>query len=241
MNCREARRTLYISEYPRLITKELIEAREHLSGCEECRRFMEDERRFKEILRERIYREKAPEELRARIFNAIEKRESRRFFPRMIFIALSILFFILIGYAGSIYLRKPDLIELMVDDYLKLLPSSENIIYTSNSGEVKRWFKGKLGFPVIIPEIKAKLLGGRVCSIKRRRLALLFYEYKGYPFGIFITDRLKGLRTGKEVYINGKRVTVGYLRGCTLVFWKQRGLYYLLICDLKISEIKEIL
>ncbi len=62
MNCNNARKTTYLSEYPEVVDQDVLEAKRHIKECRECRKFIEGEKSFGSLLRNTVKKETAPAE-----------------------------------------------------------------------------------------------------------------------------------------------------------------------------------
>ena len=116
-------------------------------------------------------------------------------------------------------------------------------ISSSSTDEIKAWFRGKVDFSVNVPDISAKLKGGRLCLLDKKRLALLFYEHNGSLLSLFISDgiNIQKIENGKEVLLGGKEMLFIEERGYNLLLWQDRGLTYALVSELSFEEIKRLI
>ncbi len=244
MNCNSARKILYTSEYPEVVKNETVEARRHVNRCYECKEFMEGEERFASTLRNSFKREVVPEELKNLILN--KKKDKRLPFIGIykgVALAASILILVIAGYLFLQNYNKDSFLQIIVQDHVKFMPSPGKQINTSDPRELKSWFRGRVDFPVSAENIKARLIGGRLCSINKRRAALLFYKYKNTPLSLYI---IKGsapyeFKSMKEVVLRDKEVRYKNLNGYTIVLWCEKGLTCALVSELDLVEIRNII
>lgn len=243
MNCNNARKTTYISEYPEVVSEYIIEAKRHIKECRECREFIDGEKSFGSLLRNAVKKEPVPEELKERILNAGKtKKTSFKQTYRMLAAAILILILTIGGYMYSIHIKSDSILEKILNDHIKFLPVPQAHITSSNPDEVAEWFRGKVNFPVMPPSISAAIKGGRLCLLGKKHFALLFYEYNGSPVSVFITDgNIPGdLKTKKEVMLKDNKAYALYKSGYTILLWEDRGLMYSLVSELDVEHIQKI-
>jgi len=242
MNCSEARKVTYLAEYPEAVSPEVIEAKRHLKGCPECKRFFEQERAFSRLLRQNIVREPVPSELRKELLRHVSKRKT---FPKMVYKILSIAAVLMLLTAGYIYKLHSDIKSFVMDiinDHINFLPYSGIQISSQDPLTLQKWFTGKVEFSVVLPELKAEIKGARLCFLRGKRLGLVFYEHKGSPISLFITSGLNPERLwSKEVIIHGKRMKIVEKNGFSLLLWQEKGITYALVSGLDAEELKKII
>lgn len=241
MKCKDARKRTYVSEYPEVVHKELLEARKHIKECPQCRDFFEGEMAFGSLLRNIVKKNEVPPELINRILTMRCRKAVKGVYLRVAAVA-SLLFLVI---AGSLLIPHGDsapVIKQIVNDHMQFLPSSDIQISASASEQVETWFRGKVDFPVRIPQIAARLRGGRLCFLDGKRFALVFYEHADAQISLFITEGMafEKINIGSEEIVKGRKVRFVEDRGYNLLLWKERGLSYALISDLDASEIKKV-
>jgi hypothetical protein len=243
MKCHEVRKAIYLSEYPEPVSNGLLNAKRHVKECLECREFLEGERVFITMLKKAIRKDPVPQELKDQILHT-SKREKK--YVKAIFqwvgIAASILFLVITGYFLTVSRNDSPLLKEIVNDHVQFVLSPDVQIGSSDLGEIKKWFRDKVDFAVVVPNISAKLKGGRLCLLGNKRLALLFYEYGGSQISLFISDHpdLK-VNIGKEVVLNNRKMHIVENRGYNLLLWQEKGLTYVLVSELTFEEIQKII
>lgn len=243
MKCSDARKITYISEYPEVISQDLLDAKRHIKECPKCRVFFEQELAFSSLLKEKVIKDKAPSELRQQLLKPAHIRRRRlKLMHKLIFIAASLMLFFG-GYLLKLHSDTESLIEKIVNDHIGFLSYSGLQISSSDPEEIRAWFKGRIDFGLVLPDISAELRGARLCLLNNKRLALIFYECSGSQLSLFMTTKLNPERLlwGKEVMIKGKKVHVVERKGYNLLLWQERGLTYALVSDLGIDELKKII
>lgn len=225
------------------MNQDILEAKRHIKECRECREFIEGEKSFGSLLRNSVKKEPVPEELKKRILNA-GKTKKTRIKPsyRMLAVAASVLILTLAGYMYFTHTKSDSILEKIVNDHVKFLPIPQTHIKSSDPREVMEWFRGKVNFPVMPPSISAVIKGGRLCLLDKKHFALLFYEYKGSPVSVFITDGNipDDLKTKKEVMLKDKKAYVLHRSGYTILLWEDRGLMYALVSEMDAEQITKI-
>src|SRR5712691_7908645 len=76
MNCSQARNILFPSPEKALVTIETPGAMDHLSECEACQAFFEQQREWSRNLRAKVGAEPAPDALRERMAQLVEKHRA---------------------------------------------------------------------------------------------------------------------------------------------------------------------
>jgi len=242
MKCKDSRRINYSAEYPHVVTGDMLEAKRHINECTECREFFEAEKSFGSLLRQKIVKDKAPDELRQQIFKTSARNIRAKLLYRLLS-AAAILILFAGGYILKMHSDTNSLIGKIVNDHINFLSYSGIQVTSSNPDEVKRWFGGRVDFGVNVPALSARLKGARLCLLDKKRLALLFYEHNGSQISLFMTGELnpERLLSGKEVEVRGKKVRVVEQKGYNLLLWRDRGLTYALVSDLSLDELKKII
>jgi len=260
MKCIKAREVIYMSSESEPFSAEIIEAKEHLKNCPSCAEFFKEEEILKNIIYERTPRERAPQSLRQLVLGITEKE--RIFLTRsaktpgytrlsgMISkLSLTLLFLIfvtssLILYNVSFQERNDSLTSILVEDHKNNIPGDVQIL-SSDPETVKEWFSGKVGFVVNVPKLQGAIfIGGRLCQIEGRRVALLFYEKNGKPLSLFVMDGSLADLNWKDKNVidtDGNSSEVTNKKGCNIVFWREEGIVFALVSDIEKQEILKII
>lgn len=244
MKCKDSRKITYISEYPHVVTEDMLEAKRHLNECRECREFIDGERAFSSMVRGAVKKESVPLELKDKILSIETHRKGHLKKINKIFaVAAAIMLLVTAGYFVLMQKKSPSILDKIVSDHVKFLPSPQTQISTANPDEIKAWFRGRVDFSALPPYMNATLKGGRLCILDKKHFALLFYEYNNTPVSLFITDGkiMDEIKSKKEVALKGRRLYVEQKNGYSIVFWKEKGLVYALVSELDLNEIKKVL
>lgn len=254
MQCDEARKIIYLTPEVEPITRELVEAKEHIRHCHECEGFFREEETLKNLIRERAPREKAPPHVRENILAEIAKRSKQSLSNSVYNISWSvrntraisfglmgiflILLTVLLFYSSLFKQEYKSLASQLAEDHIRNIPEAAQIL-SSEPGSVENWFWGKVDFAVKVPELRgATLVGGRLCHIKNNRVALLFYEKDKRPISLFVMgSSLEDLSSIGRSEIQDKSLHYQSNKGCNLIFWREKGILYGLVSDIKREEL----
>lgn len=256
MNCKEAIKYIYSEAENDASVAERREAKEHVFSCPECRRFFGSEKEIKNLVFEKAPRRKTSLYLKERIFQRIEELERPSYFIRIrsllfapgrnkTFIAIASLFLLLVGLVYLvIYINQDKKSHLIVDEiisqHVKYVDRQSLVdITSSNPRELESWFKDKVNFLVKAPEFDSTgLIGGRLCHIFQKPVAVLVYKNQGQVLSLFVIDQPNlDISSMDMVDIDGKKLCRGFGKGVNLVLWKDRGLVYALVSGMKEMEL----
>lgn len=251
MHCGAARRCLYAMWGSSAgATEEVARAREHVAACAACRDFFAAEEEFRSLIRGRVPRETAPAALRERVLALIAEergapapraRRSSRGSLRRTVGALGLV----AALAGGIWLvqhknRAPSLpfASILVEDHAGNLSSTMEIT-TSDPEAVQQWFREKAGLAFRLPATsEPQLVGGRLCHLQGRKAALIWYRHPQSMVSLYILDAGNAeLSDEQTIALDGKRCIVDARKGYSVVMWKERGLLYGLVSDVRDAEL----
>jgi anti-sigma factor RsiW len=261
MQCGAARKYLYSLETPDSgaealpASAEVAEARAHVAGCAACQEFFAAEQRLSAFLRARAPREKPSATLREQVLARIaEERKpapgaSRGFGQPHRAMVLSLVGVLIISaLLVGLWLSQrrarvtpQQLIAILVDDHAVTFPSRAEIT-SSDSEVVQKWFRGRVDFAIRLPRTSdPQLIGGRLCDLKGRLAALVFYQHPQSRVSLFILDG-SDLRLPEDqlVRIDGKRCLLDARKGYNVVLWQERGLLYSLVSDAHNAELLQL-
>ncbi|MGB7290808.1 MAG: hypothetical protein WBD99_01380 [Thermodesulfobacteriota bacterium] len=254
MDCGEARKIIYTSDGIQARSSDLADAREHLKNCSTCAEFFEIEKGLKDRLKSGAPKEKATASLREHILSMLADQDSApktrvslpsgRFivkaslsFLGVVLVLLSITFI----YRSLSNKESLSLASRLAEDHLRNIPEAVQIS-SSDPRTIEDWFSDKVDFAILVPELmNAKLIGGRLCHLDNKRIALLFYEKEGKPISLFVMDEsyLDGYSQDKVEILRNK-LHNDTEKGCNLIFWRQRGILYALVSDINTEELSNL-
>jgi anti-sigma factor RsiW len=174
---------------------ERADLEQHLRSCAECGKRVEGLRALKHAVGRLEGRASPSEAVQARVAALRFRLEASRR-PRFGRVALAVALAAAIAaalLAIRIWRGSPaaSLSEGLIADHLRYVPEAMPAEVASHDpAEVRRFFAGKLPFEPVVPELgPAELLGGRVCKIDGRKVALLFYQLEHHKLSLYVSDR----------------------------------------------------
>lgn len=260
MKCIKAREVIYMSSESEPFSAEIIEVKEHLKNCPSCAEFFKEEEILKNIIHEKAPRERAPQSLKQLVLAITEKERvfltrsagtssSTRLSGMISKLSFALLFLIfvtssLILYNVSFQERNDSLSSILIEDHMKNIPGHVQIL-SSDPAAVEQWFSGKVDFVVNVPRLQgARFIGGRLCQIEGRRVALLFYEKNGKPLSLFVMDGSLADLNWKDknvIETDGNFSEISNEKGCNIIFWREKGIVFALVSDIEKQEILKII
>lgn len=247
ITCGRARRLMWPGTGPREATAEVVEAREHLSRCDQCRRFLEDMRRMSEQIRARVSRPTAPVEVRDRLFKTIAQARTASGAPplriwrrRRLWQALAAGILVGGSWLGYQALRGgppigagADPVNSIVEDRLR--SQSGPGLASSDSLEVARWLAERLPFAVQIPIFpEARLTGARPIVLSQQSGAVVEYTVQGRVLTYYV---LRGSGSGETSAPH--EVRLASKDGYHVASWVDAGLTHALAATLPGSKLVE--
>src|SRR5574341_686799 len=259
MECGTARRLLYSSQVlhgDKLepVETETKDARLHAEQCAACRQFFAAEKSLSALLRKHAPREAASSILREQVLGRIaEEQEKARQPSRWSFLhrrsaMLVLALFLLVGllFAG-LWLRSrhtqesEQLASILVDDHVRYQSAATEV--TSTEPEViNAWFRDRVRFSVQPPRLAdSSLVGGRLCNLQGHPAALVFYRRPQSMISLFVLDG-SGIEMPREhlIALDERPCFVATERGYNVVMWKERGLLYALVSDIRSADLLQL-
>jgi anti-sigma factor RsiW len=173
---------------------EELDLRRHLDVCEVCRAQVDGLLALKQAVAGSAEVRPVPHTLRERL-GTLDQRRARRWMGGLVALAaLAALALIAVGVtrlADRARHAEPDrVIEALVADHLHFLQVQDAVEFASGDpARIAVWFADKVPFPVHVPRLRsATLLGGRLCSLWGKKVALTFYEVEGGRVSLFVAD-----------------------------------------------------
>ncbi|MDQ3136445.1 MAG: hypothetical protein M3Q93_02530 [Gemmatimonadota bacterium] len=232
MDCGRTRRLLWPDTGPREATAEVVVAREHAAGCEECSRFLDDMRRVGERIRQEAPRPTAPAEVRNRLFKAIARARTasgattqatwlrRRLVPGIVAALVSWLGYLAVWNGSS---DGNDALGSIVEDRLRSQKGAG--LASSDSLQVAHWLAERLPFAVQVPIFpEAKLTGARLLVDNRQAGAVVEYLVHGRVLTYYV---LPGGRVGFQ-----REIRLASRDGYRVASWIDAGLTHALVATL---------
>lgn len=246
MNCSDARKILYPLPEKCAPTIESGRATGHLRECADCRQYFERQTKLVEMLKQKVGIESTPEPLRDRIAEMVKKARAPRLWEQpwmgrwgrfaaavLVFAALPVVWF-------AYRLPSVQFFQELCEDHVRYL-SAESQVRSSDPSVLEAWFREKADFGVRVPKFdSAELLGGRLCFLKKRKAALVFYSKQGKPVSLFQFNG-RGIILGvlDRAEIDGASLWRMSFKGYSLAAFENRGVIYALVSELRESELLE--
>lgn len=256
MNCQEF--LLFSDAYVdgEFSDRERAEIEMHLRECDACRADVDSKIRFKAQFREVLGEEKAPEDLRQRIFEGIDEvdrqaRREGRAGPVMRFamvsaplaatVALVVWFLPQITTVTPASSEQIPVVENTVEWHSGDFPIE---VTGPQPREVARWFRGKVDFPVRLPTFsteQARLIGGRIAHVNNRRAAYALYDIDGARLSVMIFhgDDFK-VPSDKIRRVSGRDIAILNSKGFEVAVLQDDGITYTMTSDLPEEELLEL-
>lgn len=252
MTCGQTRKVMYLADRLEPVSPQWVEAQEHLRQCAECRAFFFDEEVLRSFVKKRLARHGVPAHVREQILVQIGEARAHHGRERAsalqgtrvraaVALAVVVIIVLLVGIVGyqSLDVDHQEKVSAeLIDDHLRFKLGA-SALESSQVEQVEAWFSGKVDFPVQAPRFEqTELLGGRLCYLFGKKGAMLFYRKDGAVLAFYVLDgtdldmgRLERPESGDHGFAYG----VG--KGHNLVLWKDRGLVYALVSDLRKDEL----
>ena len=242
MSCAQARKILYPDPARCALSIETAQALDHLRQCGECRSYFEAQREWSRRLREKAGMEPAPEALRERVAELVKAPEPRTRWGRRRWVAAAVL--VVAGGTGwwlASFLPAQFFFRELCEDHAKYLSAGSQVA-SEGRADIEAWFRGKTDFSVRVPNFEnAEPLGGRLCFLRGRKAALVFYRKRGRPVSLFQFDeRGVNLRALTRWDVDSAPLWRTSWKGYSLVAFRDRGVIYALVSDLRESELLDL-
>ena len=242
MNCSSARKAVYPSPERCALTVQTAQALEHVRECPDCRRYFESHSEWSQLLRLKAGAEPAPEALRERVTGLIEKHQripSQRIRRRIV--AAGVLLALAPGLWVASHFRSRLLFRAMCEDHAKYI-NAESQLRSSETAQIESWFRDKTDFSVRVPVLEnTDVVGGRLCFLRGRKAALVFYQHQSRPVSLFqLNSRDVSLTALDRSEVDGTPIWRASWKGYSLAAFEQRGVVYALVSDLRESELLEM-
>ncbi len=187
----------------------------HAAVCPTCASRLSGERRVRERITTLCAGETAPAALRERVRAQVEAAEAdqgaaadaparvtpwsrpgRRTFAYGLAAAAVVAVLTIVWTLGPRGGVESALAAGLAEDHTGHHGSSqrEGVFQSADPVEIGRWFEGRLGRPIAIPETPAgaRLIGGQVCLVDGRRVAHAVYDVNGRTVSYFVVPHVSG-------------------------------------------------
>jgi anti-sigma factor RsiW len=131
--------------------------------------------------------------------------------------------------------------EHVCEDHAKYL-NADSQVRSPDPSVIESWFRDKTEFGVRVPTFEsASLVGGRLCFLKKRKAALIFYRKHDRTVSLFqFNGSGLSLHSLDRAVIDGVPIWRASFKGFSLAAFQHRGVIYVLVSDLRESELLEM-
>lgn len=246
MNCSEARKILYPKPENCVVTTDTPKAMQHVDECASCQGYFDAQSQWSALLKQKLGSDPAPDPLRERVTRVIVRHQagqSRNLMTRRrAALAAAVLASAAVPAIWLTYKNhSAGIFQEACLDHGKYL-NAESQIPSSNPMVIESWFQNKTDYAVRVPSFEsADLLGARLCFLKQRKAALVFYRNRGRTVSLFQMDASGiNLRSLEHEVIDGHSIWRGSFAGYSLAAFEDRNVVNVLVSDLKESELLEM-
>jgi len=245
VSCGTARRVLWPDAGPRAASPDVVAAQNHLAHCPACQGFVDDMRRISAVVVSAAPRPVAPDSLRDRIFDQIERARSDTSGPRrrrqigtMVAAAAAILAAAITAIAirsGAPRSVSPKLVAVLANEHARAL--GETRIVSSDARSITRWLSGQVQFAVYVPDLPgAELRGARLVMADGRRGAVVTYAMEGEVLSYFIVPASARDAPAPEPPVFDHTSLYGY----QAVSWREPGLLHAMVGKVAPSRLEQL-
>jgi anti-sigma factor RsiW len=241
MNCDYYRKRQVLTEEEENLPADV---RQHFNECEECQTYSREQERLRTEVRKLAKSEQAPQGLRESVADLLRQPRARKQEGARRWVGVAAAIVLLVG-AGATFLwyhgtrtASPErLAQEFITDHLHYLPGREQIV-SGSTEQVEGWFRGRIEFPVHVPDVPGAVLeDARVCDISGRKAALLHYRRNPGDalISVFVAEEPKAFEHRKMPVILQTST-----QGVNSTLWCHRGLVYDVVAALDDSSLQQI-
>ncbi len=217
----------------------------HLGECERCRGFVEGERRFRQVFRNKVRAqsngaEQVPEALRARIEALALRGAPKR--PRYRWALASTAFAMLVAVTWTTQSGFAPILEQAAETHRSSLPLDVN---TDDVAEAQRFVERHVPH-VRLPEVQtpnARLAGARVVDLPGHRGVIVRYIVgpEARPVSLVVyPSNADQMRLPRGVAAGSHRVFLDNINGLLAAVWQGRNSLYSMLGDVDQAELLEL-
>ena len=185
MNCARVRRLLYPDPSRCEVTVEHAEALAHLRACDECRKTVEARSEWSRELKASLGIEPAPDRLRRKVGAIVATPRSALLSRRAMQVgtAAAMVLAAVAGWLGN-RASSQAFFRSICEDHAKYVNGGSQLA-SSDPRQIESWFRDRTDFGVRVPLLESsELLGARLCFLKKRKAALIFYRKDNRPVSL---------------------------------------------------------
>ena len=187
-DCKEVRNVLWPADVLRVSDDQVQAAIEHAENCPTCWKFLEEDRRVAEFIRETVPRVCAPRELRERLYTALAReragavpvrsrlRRTREVLAAFVMIASLA---VASGYWLASRSQPATAATAFAEDYLRRVVEQEEL-NSADRAEIASFFARELGVAMPPPEVPGfEIQRATICLMNGRRGGVVEYAGAG--------------------------------------------------------------
>lgn len=242
MNCSKARQRLFPQPQLSVPAVDTPQAQKHVQGCEACQRYFAAHAEWSRALQEVLGTEPAPEPLHDRVVALLREGSTKRPQARWLRVggtAAVAVVALLVWFAYVASVRN--FFRSVCDDHARYM-TAQSELQSANAAEIEAWLSPKTEFSVRVPSFEsAELVGARLCFLNQRRAALVFYRKHGRPVSLFeFSGSALQLAALDRAVVDGQPMRKMSYKGFALAAFEHRGVTWVLVSDLRESELLEL-
>ena len=259
-SCESARRQALAYVDGELVGEDRDFFEAHVEGCDPCRHAIRDEVALGHALDRALPRDRAPDDLRARVEALFEAPPRARTIPHRWApaAAAAALVAVVGGYAlgrgsplpAQAVAAAPspshDLAALAADTHLRYTRGQLPLeIDSARPEEVSHWFSGRVPFNLALPDYPVgpgeqkfyRLQGGRLVAFAGDYAAYVAYRMGEHPISLIVTSAAQAHPEGGEtVQFRSLVFHEQAVQGLKVITWTDKGLTYALASALSVSN-----
>lgn len=244
MGCNEARRILRETRGLAAVTDDVAAARLHVEGCVSCRKTAEAESSWRAALKAKLPPLEAPVEIKERVLAGLSRARYERALQSqwrrwMTAVASSVVLAMALA-AGWWWMEgraDGELAATLVEDHLLFAQSPAPAEFSSADPTlVANWLAARVDFAVRAPALPGStLLGGRLCRLADRRVAVSFHQDEGGSRVSLFQMSAEDLDLGsmRRMQAGEKDLRCGQRKGVSVMVWTDRGVLLALVSEIR--------
>lgn len=214
----------------------------HLSECDACRHKVRAQADWKAAIKAAAPREPAPAALRNRVQRSLA-REARPMLTWRQWATRAMPAAAAVGLVATFMVSRVQWSPVAADvvaKHQRQLP----IEVSGAPEQVKKWYSGKVDFPVRVPQfrdVQAALRGGRLASIGDKQAAYLVYDVHGDKVSVFIFDASElPIEARRKAVVGNREVYFDQEHGYNVALFRDRGVGYAIASDLDQDQMMKL-
>lgn len=258
MDCKEVRKVLWPADVLRVSDDEVEAALQHAENCSSCEKFLEEDRRMAQFVRESVPRVHAPRELRERLYTVLAReragvvpsRQAGRRKRRLLAVSSLAVVALVLASAGHWLIGRGQsaaAATAFAEDYLRRVVEQEEL-RTADPQQIASFFARELGVAMPPPQIPDfEVQRATICLMNGRRGGVVEYEGKGRHLTYYLLPLGEGAETEpaglKDFQVGDATYAAPALareQGLGVATWWDGKHQHALVGDLPSQELKRL-